>query len=104
MTQKYRSIRNVDWTKIPKVEGKVVEKGSHEVDGANGKEAREFMVIDDGKTLRRVYSAADLSECFKVAAVGDNVSIEFVETVQLKKTGRKLNRFESAVWSDEHPA
>jgi hypothetical protein len=101
--QKYRSIRNVDWTKIPKVRGKVMEKGSHEVDTPDGKEARDFMVVDDGETLRRVYKAADLADCFKAASIGDMVSIEFVETVQLKKSGRKLNRFESSVWTEATP-
>ena len=101
--QKYRSIRNVDWTKIPKVEGTVTEHAAHEVDGVKGKEEREYLVIDDGAHLRRVYRAADLAECFKAVEIGDHVSIEFVETVQLKKSGRKLNRFESSVTTPDKP-
>ena len=93
---KFRSTRNVDWNRVPKVIGRVVEKGSHPLDG----EEREYIVLDDGPALHRVYRAADLGDAFKVAAIGDMVSIEFVESITLKKTGRKLNRFNVAVWSE----
>lgn len=92
---KHRSVRNVNWTVIPKVNGRIIERGEHDIDG----EAREYVVLDDGAALFRVYRAADLTDAFKVAAIGDQMSVEFVESVTLKKSGRRLNRFVSAVWT-----
>jgi hypothetical protein len=90
---KYKSVRNVDWDRVPKVEGRLTEKGSHDIEGKE----RGYIVVDSGPVLFRVYESADLADCFKAAEVGDHVSIEYIETVSLKKTGRKLRRFASSV-------
>ena len=92
---KQRSVTVVNWARNPKVDGIVVEKGEHEIDG----KARAYLVVDDGTSLWRVYESTDLRDSFKVAEEGDGISIEFLETVALKKAGQKLNRFRSSVWT-----
>lgn len=92
---KYRSRYTANWDRIPKVEGAILERG---VQNINGRKAHFLKVqAEDGEVT--VFESAGLADLFKVAEIGDTVSIEYLGTVQTQ-AGRDFRQFRSSVWTE----
>ena len=92
---KYRSRYTANWERIPKVEGVVLEKGRQKLKDRTA----SFLKVqaEDGEVT--VFESAGLADLFKVAEIGDSVSIEYLGTVQTQ-AGRDFRQFRSAVWTE----
>ncbi|HXK37158.1 MAG: hypothetical protein A2V70_19435 [Planctomycetes bacterium RBG_13_63_9] len=96
---KYQSRYTANWDRVPKVEGEVVDKGSLTVKGKR----RPFLKVraEDGEVT--VFETAGLAELFAASDVGDQVSIEYLGTVETAK-GHQFRQFRALCWSDSDGA
>jgi hypothetical protein len=94
---KTRSLVDVDWTKTPRIEGKVKEAPKEVPELEN----RKVMVVEGEQGIFRVYESYDLKEAFSLAEEGDSISIEFLEEISLGKGGRTLKKFNAQVWTEK---
>lgn len=92
---KYKSRFTANWDRVPKVEGRVIDRGSLTID----KKDRPFLKVESSDGEVTVFQSAGLEDLFKAAAVGDFVSIEFLALVQTAK-GRAFRQFRSSCWTD----
>ena len=94
---KSRSVNDHDFDTIQHVEGVIVDQGEMDVgDGRKG----QFIVIDAGEYLSRIWRSYDLEEPFKLAKLGDHISIEYVGMVKTKTAGRQMREFKHSLWTE----
>ncbi len=93
---KFKSRYTANWDRIPKVEGRVIDRGTMTV---ADRQAQFIKVLTaDGEVT--VFKSAGLDELFGICEVGDFVSIEFLGLVETTK-GREFRQFRSSCWTDE---
>lgn len=91
---KTRSTVTVDFTKLPALVGRVVEKKVIPED----KHKRRMMVIDTGVSLCRVFESTGLKEAFDAAVKGDGISLIYLGLITLKKSGNRFKNFNAKVF------
>jgi len=96
---KYKSKITANWERIPKVEGRVFDKGVLEVDG----KARPFIMVETETDQVQVFQSTGLDDLFKIAERGDRVSVEFLALVTTSKN-RTMRQFRSSCWTEETDA
>ena len=84
-----------DFTTTPKVEGKIVQIGSIEIEGKD----RPFVVIETDKGLSRVFESKAKEDLFAVAKVGLSCSIVYQGEKDLG-SGRSFQKFSVEVWQE----
>ena len=92
---KVRQASDHDFTAEPHLEGKIVQTGSLEIEG----QKRPFLVVDTGTVLSRIYESKALEDAFRLAEIGDTLSITYTGEKDLGG-GRTFKRFSVAVWSE----
>lgn len=92
---KYKSRVTANWDHIPKVEGRIIDKGSMTIKG----KSRAYIKVDTEEGEVTVFASAGLDELFAASAVGDFTSIEYLATVVTAK-GHSFRQFRSSCWSE----
>ena len=95
-TRKYKTRSKVDVQWVPglNIEGKIVEFGTL----PESAESRRFMVVDTAETLYRIYESKDLEEAFKLAEIGDSISVTFIGKKSIKGN-KSFSSFNTRLWS-----
>lgn len=91
---KIRSATLHDFTSEPILEGRIVQKGSVNIDGDD----RLFVDIDSPEGISKVYESKALEELFKLGAVGDVCKLVYRGEKDLGG-GRSFKRFSVEVWT-----
>jgi hypothetical protein len=92
---KYKSRVTANWDRIPKVEGRIIDKGSMTLKG----KARPYLKVDTEDGEVTVFESAGLDDLFSAAGVGDFVSVEYLATVVTAK-GHSFRQFRSSCWTE----
>jgi hypothetical protein len=93
---KYKSRVVANWDRIPKVEGRVVEKGSVKIENKD----RAYLLVNTDEGEVQVFHSAGLDDLFTASSLGDFVSIEFLAMVTTKKD-RRFRQFRASCWTEE---
>lgn len=84
-----------DFTANPKVEGKIVQTGTIEIEGKD----RPFIVVETEKGLSRVFESKAKEDLFQQAKVGRFCSIVYQGEKDLG-SGRTFQKFSVEVWEE----
>lgn len=93
---KYKSRVTANWDRIPKVEGRVIDRGTMTIKDRPA----QFIKVETADGEVTVFRSAGLDELFTACEVGDSVSIEYLGTVETSK-GREFRQFRSSCWTDD---
>jgi len=96
---KYKSKITANWERIPKVEGRVFDRGVLSVEGKE----RPYLMVETETDQVQVFQSTGLDDLFKVVERGDRVSIEFLALVTTSKN-RTMRQFRSSCWTEEADA